>query len=107
MAANDIKEATGRSVEIELLDLSSLQSVRDCAKALTDKLNQIDILINNAGSYNCPEGMKTKEGYDMQFGTNHLGHFLLTNLLLPLMKTSADNGFHPRLVTKVLPWRAF
>lgn len=42
--------------------------------------------------------MKTKEGYDLEFGTNHLGHFLLTNLLLPLVRNSARNGFNARIV---------
>lgn len=46
----------------------------------------------------CPEHMKTKEGYDLQFGTNHLGHFLLTNILLPKLQKSAASGHNTRIV---------
>ncbi|CAG2161780.1 unnamed protein product [Oppiella nova] len=67
------------------LDLSSLESVRDFAKKVSQKETNIDILINNAGIAGTPES-QTKEGFEMQFGTNHLGHFLLTLLLLPLLK---------------------
>ena len=71
-------------------------SVRECAKKLLDNEEKIDILINNAGVMNCPN-WKTEDGFDMQFGTNHLGHFLLTELLMPLLKESVASGFHPRL----------
>ena len=57
---------------------------------------RIDVLINNAGVMNCPN-WKTEDGFDMQLGTNHLGHFLLTELLMPLLKESVATGFHPRL----------
>merc|ERR1739838_1134720 len=51
-------------------------------------MGKIDILINNAGIMACPK-MKTKDGFEMQFGTNHLGHFLMTNLLMPQLKNAA------------------
>ncbi|CAG2176467.1 unnamed protein product [Oppiella nova] len=69
------------------LDLSSLASVREFAKNVSLNESNIDILINNAGLGMCPE-WQTKEGYEMVFGTNHLGHFLLTLLLLPLLRKS-------------------
>ncbi|CAG9822519.1 unnamed protein product [Phaedon cochleariae] len=64
------------------LDLSSLNSVRTFAGKFLESEERLDLLINNAGVMMCPE-MRTEEGFEMQFGTNHLGHFLLTLLLLP------------------------
>ena len=86
-AAKDIEKETGNKVEVEQLDLASLKSVRECARRLATQLNKIDILINNAGVI-CPES-KTEDGFEMQFGTNHLGHFLLTE---PLLKNSSSGG---------------
>ena len=94
-AANEISGETGGVVAYEKLDLASLASVQECAKNLLDSEEKIDILINNAGVMNCPN-WKTEDGFDMQLGTNHLGHFLLTELLMPLMKESVTSGFHPR-----------
>ncbi|MET7334235.1 oxidoreductase [Nonomuraea sp. NPDC005650] len=67
------------SVEVRRLDLADLSSVREFAAGWHGDL---DLLINNAGVMNTPEA-RTKDGFEMQFGTNHLGHFALTNLLLP------------------------
>ena len=69
----------GGTTEVRPLDLSDLSSVRAFARAWTGDL---DILINNAGIMAVPEG-RTKDGFELQVGTNHLGHFALTNLLLP------------------------
>jgi len=77
-AAGTVKDAKG-SVEVRRLDLADLASVREFAASWTGDL---DLLINNAGVMNIPEA-RTKDGFEMQFGTNHLGHFALTNLLLP------------------------
>ncbi|WP_069466792.1 oxidoreductase [Actinacidiphila rubida] len=67
------------SVEVRRLDLADLSSVREFAVGWRGGL---DLLVNNAGVMNIPEA-RTKDGFEMQFGTNHLGHFALTNLLLP------------------------
>ncbi|KAA0193891.1 hypothetical protein HAZT_HAZT010100 [Hyalella azteca] len=79
----------GGKVEVRLLDLSSLQSVRGFAAGLVKDNIKVHILINNAGVMMCPY-METQEGFEMQMGTNHLGHFLLTNLLLPQMKQHGE-----------------
>jgi NAD(P)-dependent dehydrogenase (short-subunit alcohol dehydrogenase family) len=68
------------SAEVALLDLASLDSVRAFARAWDG--SPVDLLINNAGVMIPPLG-RTKDGFELQFGTNHLGHFALTNLLLP------------------------
>merc|ERR1711892_1435831 len=92
MLCRDMKKAeTKGEVMIHSLDLASLESVREVAEQLGNSLEKIDILINNAGIMACPE-MRTKEGFEMQFGTNHLGHFLLTNLLMPLIKKAAPGA---------------
>lgn len=81
------KENVGELVVVPL-DLSSLKSVRNCARQLLEKEKRIDLLINNAGIMMCPHA-KTEDGFEIQFGTNHLGHFLLTLLLLPKIIESA------------------
>ena len=96
-AAERISLETGGVVDVERLDLASLRSVRECAKRLLDNELKIDVLVNNAGVMICPN-WKTADGHDMQFGTNHLGHFLLTQLLMPLLVESTSTGFTPRLV---------
>ncbi|MDA0181264.1 oxidoreductase [Solirubrobacter phytolaccae] len=67
------------TTEVRELDLADLSSVRAFAEGVTE---DVDVLINNAGVMNIPQA-QTKDGFEMQFGTNHLGHFALTNLLLP------------------------
>jgi NAD(P)-dependent dehydrogenase (short-subunit alcohol dehydrogenase family) len=68
-------------VTLQQLDLSSLESVRTAAEALRSAYPRIDLLINNAGVMWTPKQL-TADGFEMQFGTNHLGHFALTGLLL-------------------------
>lgn len=84
-AAQRIHNATpGASVEVEPLDLSSLASIRDFAKQLQSTHAAVDLLINNAGVMWTPAD-RTDDGFELQFGTNHLGHFALTGQLLDLL----------------------
>ena len=68
-------------VDLVELDLADLDSVRRAAEAISKRLPRIDLLINNAGVMAPPLG-RTKQGFELQLGTNHLGHFVLTNALL-------------------------
>jgi NAD(P)-dependent dehydrogenase (short-subunit alcohol dehydrogenase family) len=72
------------------LDLASLESVRTAAADLTGRFPRLDLLINNAGIMMPPYGL-TKDGYELQFGTNHLGHFALTGLLMPSLLAAAQS----------------
>ncbi|XP_066583811.1 uncharacterized protein [Prorops nasuta] len=101
-AAEDIKtvppskpereQFKGEPGEIKVckLNLSSLSSVRECAAHLLQTEPTIDILVNNAGVGACPYQL-TEDGFETQFQTNHLGHFLLTLLLLPKLKASPSS----------------
>ena len=77
--------ANGRGFTLVELDLASLDSVRVCADALVDDGKPFDLVVANAGVMACPFG-KTADGFETQFGTNHLGHFVLVNRIAPLMK---------------------
>jgi NAD(P)-dependent dehydrogenase (short-subunit alcohol dehydrogenase family) len=77
--------AGGGSFEIVALDLASLKSVRACADALLAKGEPFDVLIANAGVMAAPFG-HTADGFETQFGTNHLGHFVLVNRIAPLIR---------------------
>jgi NAD(P)-dependent dehydrogenase (short-subunit alcohol dehydrogenase family) len=88
-AASEVKTRTGNDdVHVVDLDLADLDSVRACAGTALDRFDRIDVLINNAG-LQLGERATTKQGFEATFGTNHLGHFLLTNLLLDRIKASA------------------
>jgi NAD(P)-dependent dehydrogenase (short-subunit alcohol dehydrogenase family) len=82
-AADRIKKASPTAtVELQELDLTSLDNVRKAADELRAAYPRIDLLVNNAGVMYVPSRETTKDGFEMQFGTNHLGHFALTGLLL-------------------------
>ncbi|XP_071370233.1 retinol dehydrogenase 13-like, partial [Centroberyx affinis] len=90
-AAEEIRRSTGNgNVVIRHLDLASLYSVRQFAKDFLASEERLDILINNAGVMMCPKWL-TEDGFETQLAVNHLGHFLLTNLLLPKLKSSAPS----------------
>ncbi|XP_068433654.1 retinol dehydrogenase 14b [Clinocottus analis] len=92
-AAQDIQRRAGPEqgeLVVKHLDLASLRSVRTFCEEIQQEESRIDVLINNAGLYQCPY-TKTQDGFEMQLGVNHLGHFLLTHLLLDLLKTSAPS----------------
>ena len=87
-ALSEIKKASNsEKVSYVLVDLGSQKSVRKAAEELKTKCPQIDVLINNAGCYISDLQLNT-DGIEMQFGTNHIGHFLLTNLILDNIKAS-------------------
>ncbi|XP_054152534.1 retinol dehydrogenase 13-like [Oppia nitens] len=88
-AIKDINETNPKAdIKALKLDLVSLKSVREFARQVTENCNSIDILINNAG-VNIPERRETDDGLEYQFGVNHLAHFLLTLLLLPLLRKAS------------------
>lgn len=84
-------------VELLKMDLNSLESVRAAAEEFKTKSNTLNILINNAGVMATPEG-KTADGFETQFGTNHLAHFLLFQLLKSTLIASSAPGFSSRVV---------
>jgi NAD(P)-dependent dehydrogenase (short-subunit alcohol dehydrogenase family) len=72
-------------ITFEMLDLASLASIEAFATRMLAKLGQIDLLVNNAGIMSPPHRQVTNDGFELQFGTNYLGHFALTGRLLPLL----------------------
>ncbi len=86
----DIRASHPRaSLELVALDLGSLTSIRAAAEPVLGRHDRIDILVNNAGVMAIPE-RRTADGFEMQFGVNHLGHFALTALLLPALLRAAS-----------------
>lgn len=81
------------SLSLMVLDLASIESIRSFLSAFKEKYDFLDILINNAGIMALPFS-RTEDGFESQFGTNHLGHFALTGPLIPLLNKSKD----PRVV---------
>jgi NAD(P)-dependent dehydrogenase (short-subunit alcohol dehydrogenase family) len=87
-AARALQAHPDQRVDVVACDLASLTSVRRCSDALTARGERFDVVIANAGVMNCPLG-HTSEGFETHWGTNHLGHFVLINRLVPLI---ADGG---------------
>lgn len=123
-AVEDIRGTVGEpSLEVIALDLGSQASVRAAAERILEAHDRIDLLVNNAGLMAIPE-RKTVDGYEMQFGVDHLGHWSLTALLMPALVgadaarivTVTSTAHHlgravdpanPHLEGKYGPWRAY
>jgi len=123
-AVDDIRSGLpDASLEVVALDLGSQASVREAAKAITNAHERVDILVNNAGVMAIPE-RKTVDGFEMQFGVDHLGHWTLTALLMPALLradaarivTVTSSAHHtgrsvdpsnPHLEGRYGPWRAY
>ncbi|XP_070576872.1 retinol dehydrogenase 11-like [Ptychodera flava] len=90
-AADKIGRETGnKMISVYKVDVADLDSVREFSEQIHDSEENVDILINNAGVYSCPYAL-TKNGFETQFGVNYAGHFLLTHLLLDLLKKSVPS----------------
>ena len=90
-----LRENPGAHLEVLQVDLADLSSVRDFAAGLLEQAQPISALVNNAGLMAPPQRMTTVDGFELQFGTNFLGPFALTNLLLPRLLTTLN----PRVTT--------
>ena len=80
-----LRELPAASLELVPLDLADLESVRRLADQVLDRDQGLDLLVNNAGVMAVPQRRTTAQGFELQFGTNHLGHFALTGRLLPAL----------------------
>lgn len=122
-AINSFDPELRDKVEYVHCDLSSFDSIRECASHIVDKEKQLDVLMLNAGLMATPQG-ETTEGYELQMGVNVLGHALLADLLLPLIKNTpkarvvtlssgAGNSGKPlqkemfKLTEKYRPWQSY
>jgi NAD(P)-dependent dehydrogenase (short-subunit alcohol dehydrogenase family) len=95
----ELKEKNVSSVVVvQTLDLSDLQSVRECAASLLSSYAEIQYLVLNAGVMACPL-TRTKQGFEQQIGVNHLGHFYLTHALLPALKAAGRKGNESRIIS--------
>jgi NAD(P)-dependent dehydrogenase (short-subunit alcohol dehydrogenase family) len=93
-------DSPGTHTELAILDLASLSSVRDFAKKELTQHRPLHILINNAGVMAPPKRLQTADGFELQFGTNVLGHFALTALLMSALdQAAAASPDRPRIVT--------
>jgi NAD(P)-dependent dehydrogenase (short-subunit alcohol dehydrogenase family) len=93
------EDSPSAHTELVVFDLASLASVHGFAQEELAKRRPIHILINNAGVMAPPKRLQTADGFELQFGTNVLGHFALTGLLMPALELAAESGERPRVVT--------
>lgn len=91
LIANGVEGLTAKDAHIIYMDLADPDSVRACAREVAGFTQSIDILVNNAGIMAAPE-QYTSQGYELQFATNHLGHFLFTALLMPLLLAAKEGA---------------
>lgn len=85
------REVPSARVRFEVLDLADLKSVETFTSRLAGQLTKLDLLINNAGVMRPVRRMETADGFELQLGTNHLGHFALTGRLMPLLKAAGGS----------------
>jgi NAD(P)-dependent dehydrogenase (short-subunit alcohol dehydrogenase family) len=85
-----VADEIGAGAEFHHLELADLDAVRSSADELLSRIERLDVLVNNAGVMACPLD-HTADGFEMQFGTNHLGHFLFTARLFPLLMASVPS----------------
>ncbi|KAI5467617.1 putative short-chain dehydrogenase [Mariannaea sp. PMI_226] len=99
-AVDDLRKSSESDGKIEVIemDMNSLDSVKKAAKEFLSKSTKLNILVNNAGVMATPAGTKTDDGFEQQFGVNHLAHFTLTTLLLPTLLSSSTSSFNSRIV---------
>jgi len=83
------RESKNPNIKVIKLDLASLESVRSFTQEFKPRYQQLNVLINNAGVF-CMKREETEEGFELTMGVNHLGHFLLTHELLPLLKKTPE-----------------
>lgn len=88
--ARILREEPSADVTFEQVDLADLKSVAQFGDRLRGQRDKLDLLINNAGVMTPPERRETMDGFELQLGTNHLGHFALTAHLLPLLRNGRD-----------------
>lgn len=91
-AADEVRAVTTGPVELVTLDLSSLDSVRAAVATVVGSQDRLDFVVNNAGLMALDE-LKTEDGFEMQFGVNHLGHFVLNAGLAPLVLATPGSRF--------------
>ncbi|KZT06203.1 NAD(P)-binding protein [Laetiporus sulphureus 93-53] len=99
-AIRDLREQTGKEALFLELDLSSLAAVRKAAEEFLNKEQALHVLFDNAGVMWPPRELLTEDGYDLQFGTNVIGHFFFTKLLIPALIAGAETSpdHHARIV---------
>ncbi|KAF7374288.1 NAD P-binding protein [Mycena sanguinolenta] len=97
-AIEDLKSQTGKEAEFLQLDLADLNSVKRAANEFNEKETQLHVLFNNGGVMAPPIEQVSAQNYDLQFGTNVLGHFYLTKLLLPTLMATATPGNPGRVI---------
>ncbi len=106
VAAAEVRASAGGDARVDVvdLDLADLASVQDCAATLLDRYDRIDVLVNNAGGVWSPHRV-TRQGLEMTFGVNHLGHFALTALLAERLRDSGPSRIVN--VSSAAHWFAF
>ncbi|KAI6032509.1 hypothetical protein EDC04DRAFT_2230666 [Pisolithus marmoratus] len=91
-ALRELKESTGRDAHLLKLNLANLRSIKEASEEFLSKETQLHVLFNNAGVMHPPVALVTDDGYDLQFGTNVLGPFYFTKLLLPILLSTAKSS---------------